>query len=205
MMRTRVRRVAPGMAVVAAGLLLASCANTTPTRFYTLSSVPAAPGEAPAMASQDLTVAVGPVTLPEYLNRPQLVTRDGNNRVDLADFDSWIEPVQGLFARTLAQNLSVLLGTDDVLLLPQRRPLRPDYHVEVEVTRFDVETSGNAVLDARWWILGERGETVLHNGRSTIAQPTTPGDHAAGAQALSGALIGLSREIAGAIADHAGS
>jgi uncharacterized lipoprotein YmbA len=205
MMRSRLRTLARGMAVMAAGLLLASCANTTPTRFYTLSSLPAAPGEAPAMASQDLTVAVGPVTLPEYLNRPQLVTRDGSNRVDLADFDSWIEPVQGLFARTLAQNLSVLLGTDDVLLLPQRRPVRPDYLVEVEVTRFDVETSGNAVLDARWWVLDEGGEAVLRNGRSTIVQPTTTGDHAAAAQALSGALIGMSREIAGAIADHAGS
>jgi hypothetical protein len=193
------------MAVMAAGLLLASCANTTPTRFYTLSSLPAAPGEAPAMASQDLTVAVGPVTLPEYLNRPQLVTRDGSNRVLLSDFDSWIEPAQGLFARTLVANLAVLLGTDDVLLLPQRRPVRPDYLVEVEVTRFDVDTSGNALLDARWWVLDERGEAVLRNGRSTIVQPATIGDQAAAAQALSGALIGMSREIAGAIADHAGS
>jgi hypothetical protein len=193
------------MAVVATCLLLASCANTSPTRFYTLSSLSATPGETPGMASRDLTVAVGPVTLPEYLNRPQLVTRDGSNQVRLADFDSWIEPVQGLFARTLVENLSVLLGTDDVLLMPQRRPVRPDYQVEVEVTRFDVDTSGNAVLDARWWVLDERGEAVLRNGRSTIVQPATIGDQAAAAQALSGALIGMSREIAGAIADHADS
>jgi len=205
MMRTRVRTVAPGMAVVAACLLLASCANTSPTRFYTLSSLSATPGETPGMASRDLTVAVGPVTLPEYLNRPQLVTRDGSNQVRLADFDSWIEPVQGLFARTLVENLSVLLGTDDVLLMPQRRPVRPDYQVEVEVTRFDVDTSGNAVLDARWWVLDERGEAVLRSGRTTVVQPATIGDQAAAAQALSGALIGMSREIAGAIADHAGS
>jgi uncharacterized protein len=205
MMRTRGRTIAPGIALVAACLLLASCADTTPTRFYTLSSVSATAAEASGMAAQDLTVAVGPVTLPEYLNRPQLVTRDGSNRVRLADFDSWIEPVQGLFARTLVENLSALLGTDDVLLLPQRRPVRPDYQVEVEVTRFDVDTSGNAVLDARWWILDARGETVLRNGRSTIVQPAATGDQAAAAQALSGTLIGMSREIAGAIADHAGS
>jgi uncharacterized protein len=145
------------------------------------------------------------VTLPEYLNRPQLVTRDGSNRVRLADFDSWIEPVQGLFARTLVENLSALLGTDDVLLLPQRRPVRPDYQVEVEVARFDVDTSGNAVLDARWWVLDGRGEAVLRSGRSSIVQPAATGDQAAAAQALSGTLIGMSREIAGAIANHAGS
>ncbi|HSA82099.1 MAG TPA: PqiC family protein [Geminicoccaceae bacterium] len=183
-------------------LLLASCAGTSPTRFYTLSSLSATPGETPGMASRDLTVAVGPVTLPEYLNRPQLVTRDGSNRVLLSDFDSWIEPVQGLFARTLVANLAVLLGTDDVLLLAQRRPVRPDYQVEVEVTRFDVDTGGNALLDARWWILDQRAETVLRSGRSTISQPAPIGNQAAAVQALSGALIGMSREIAGAIADH---
>ena len=193
------------MAVVAACLLLASCADTTPTRFYTLSSLSATPGEASGMASQDLTIAVGPVTLPEYLNRPQLVTRDGSNQVLLADFDTWIEPVQGLFARTLVENLSALLGSDDVLLLPQRRPVDPDYQVEVEVTRFDVETTGNAVLDARWWVLDGRGEAVLRSGRSQIAQPAAAGDQAAAARALSGTLVGMSREIAGAISDHAGA
>ena len=53
------------------------------------------------------------------------------------------------------------------------RPGEPAAQVEVEVTRFEVETSGNAVLDARWLVLGERGEAVLRNGRSTIVQPTT--------------------------------
>jgi uncharacterized protein len=206
MMRTRVRTAASAIAAVAMSLLLASCASTTPpTRFYTLSSLSATPGEAAGMASRDLTVAVGPVTLPEYLNRPQLVTRDGSNQVRLADFDSWAEPMQGLFARTLVENLSALLGTDDVLLLPQRRPVRPDYQVEIEVTRFDVDTSGNAVLDGRWWVLDGQGETVLRNGRTNIVQPATTGDQAAAARALSGALIGMSREIAGAIADHADS
>jgi ABC-type transport auxiliary lipoprotein component len=48
--------------------------------------------------------------LPPYLDRPQLVTRAGSNRMVLADFDSWAEPLQGLFARVLAKNLTLLLG-----------------------------------------------------------------------------------------------
>jgi uncharacterized protein len=202
---TMQRTFAPGMAALAVCLLLAGCGATTPGRFYTLSSVVAAPGEARPAAGRDLTIGVGPVTLPAYLDRPQLVSRDGGNRVVLADFDSWIEPLEGMFARTLAENLSLLLATDDVVLLPQRRPVRPDYAVEVEVTRFDVDTSGKAVLDARWWLLDERGEEVLRNDRSTIVEPTTAGDQAAAAQALSRALGQMSRDIAGAIAHRAGS
>jgi hypothetical protein len=187
-------------AALAAGLLLTGCAQTQPTRFYTLSSVLAAPGETGAVASRDLAIGIGAITLPEYLNRPQLATRIGSNRVALSDFDNWVEPLQGLFARTLAENLALLLATDDVLTLPQRRPFRPDYQVEVEVTRFDADAAGNAVLDARWWVLGARGESELHSARTTRVEPLAAGDRTAAVAALSQALGALSREIAEVIA-----
>ena len=91
------------LATIAAGLLFAGCAATTPTRFYTLSSLVAAPGEA-SQGLPHLAIGVGPVTLPEYLNRPQIVTRVGSNRIALADFESWAEPLDGLFARILTEN-----------------------------------------------------------------------------------------------------
>jgi uncharacterized lipoprotein YmbA len=192
--------VGPLAAAGLLGLLLLGCAQVTPTRFYTLSSVLAPPGEAAAGPAANLTVGISAIALPEYLNRPQLVTRDGSNRVVLSDFDNWIEPLQGMFARTLAENLALLLGTDDVLTLPQRRPFRPDYQVEIEVMRFDTDAEGRAVLDARWWLLGPRGERVLHRARTTLVEDVPGTDRAAAARALSQALGALSREIAAAIA-----
>jgi uncharacterized lipoprotein YmbA len=191
--------VGPLAAAGLLGLLLLGCAQVTPTRFYTLSSVLAPPGEAAAGPAANLTVGISAIALPEYLNRPQLVTRDGSNRVVLSDFDNWIEPLQGMFARTLAENLSLLLRTDDVLTLPQRRPFRPKYQVDVEVARFDTDSAGQAVLDARWWLIGARSERVLHGARATLAEPVAAGDRAAGVSALSRALGALSREIAAAI------
>jgi uncharacterized lipoprotein YmbA len=199
----RTRLVIP--AVLAAGVTLAGCADGQPTRFYTLAALSDAPGEAVPAVPSDLTVGVGPVTLPPYLDRPQLVTRAGDNRMVLADFDSWVEPLQGMFARVLAENLTVLLETDDVLLLPQNRPVDLDYQVEVDVTRFDVDASGNAALDARWWVFGRDGERLLRSGRSTITEPTQAGDYTAAAGALSHALGAMSQEIAETIADEARS
>jgi uncharacterized lipoprotein YmbA len=190
-------------AFFAALLALGGCAESQPTRFYTLAAVPDASREAMPGLPPDLTVGVGPVTLPPYLDRPQLVTRAGDNRAVLADFDNWVEPLDGLFARVLAENLALLLGIDDVLMLPQRRLVALDYQVEVDVTRFDVDASSNAVLDARWWVLDEDGENVLRSGRSTISEPAAAGDYTAAAAALSGALGAMSTEIAQAIADHA--
>jgi len=192
------------LAAFAASLASASCADSQPTRFYTLAALPDAPPEAMPALPSDLSVGVGPVTLPPYLDRPQLVTRAGSNRMVLADFDSWAEPLQGLFARVLAENLSLLLGTDDVLSLPLLRAIRLDYQVEVDVTRFDVDTSGNANLDARWWVFGRDGERLLRSGRSTITEPTEVGDYTAAAGALSRALGAMSTEIAEAIAEQEG-
>jgi uncharacterized lipoprotein YmbA len=187
-------------AILALALTLVGCAATPPTRFYTLAAVAEAP-EAPPPGTAELTVGVGPVTLPSYLDRPQLVSRDGANRVLLADFDSWAEPLQGLFARVLAENLARTLGTDDVLQLPQRRDVRLDYQVEVDVARFDVDTAGNADLDARWWLFGRNGDKLLRSGRAMITEPAAAGDYAAAA-ALSHALGALSAEIAAAIAER---
>jgi uncharacterized protein len=191
------------LAALAAGLTLAGCADSQPTRYYTLAALPEARRAAMPAEPSDLRVGVGPVALPPYLDRPQLVTRSGDNRVVLADIDSWVEPLQEMFARVLADNLIVLLGTDDVLLLPQRREFALDRQIEVDVTRFDVDTAGNAVLDARWWVYGRNGDKLLRSGRSTITEPAEVGDYTAAAAALSRALGAMSQEIAQAIADQA--
>jgi uncharacterized protein len=201
MMASGRRRLAI-LAVLAAGLTLAGCAETPPTRFYTLSPLADAPGGTPRANLPDLTVGVGPVTLPPYLDRPQLVTRAGGNRMVLADFDNWVEPLQGMFARVLGENLALFLGTYDVLMLPQRRDVTLDRQVEVDVTRFDVD-DGSAVLDARWWVYGRNGDELLRSGRSTIREPAGAGDYTSAAAALSRALGAMSQEIARAIADQA--
>jgi uncharacterized lipoprotein YmbA len=196
-MRRPVLRLAP--ATIAAGLFLWGCAATTPTRFYTLSGLSSSAGEATEKLPH-VAVGVGPVTLPEYLNRPQIVTRAGSNRIILADFDSWAEPLDGLFARTLTQNLSLLLGTDDVVPLPLRRTIRLDYDVEVNVNRFDVDSGGHTVLDARWEVYRDASGQLVHRARATIVETAAANDQVADVQALSRALGDLSRQIAAAIA-----
>jgi uncharacterized lipoprotein YmbA len=190
--------------VAAAALLLAGCAETQPTRFYTLSGLltpPANPApDAPALGF----IGVGPITLPAYVDRPQIVRRAGASRVVLADFENWIEPLSSMFPRVLVENLSSLLGTDDIWLLPQRRPPRLDLQVEVDVTRFDASTEGEAVLDARWRIYGRDGDQLLATDRSTILERAASEDGVEGVvAAMSRALGELSRELAEALRNAA--
>ena len=87
---------------------LAACTTTPPSRFYTLSSLPAA-GPPPAGAATQILL-IGTVELPQTLDRPQFVTRSGANKVDVAELDRWSEPLDGMVRRILAADLTARLG-----------------------------------------------------------------------------------------------
>jgi uncharacterized protein len=181
-------------------LIVAGCAQSPPTEFYTLSNMQLPPG---GLDTPRTVVGVGPVVLPDYLDRPQIVTRASGNRMMLAAFDAWIEPFDGMFTRVLVENLSSLLATDNVVALPQRRPTPLDYQVEVDVTRFDADLSGRAVLDARWKVFGQDGERLIEEGRSTIVEPAAKSDsYDALVAAMSRALAEMSSAIAATIEQH---
>jgi uncharacterized lipoprotein YmbA len=181
-------------------LIVAGCADSPPTEFYTLSNMQLPPA---GLSPPRTVVGVGPVTLPDYLDRPQIVTRASGNRMMLAPFDSWVEPMDGMFTRVLVENLSSLLATDNVVSLPQRRPTPLDYQIEVDVTRFDADHSGRAVLDARWRVFGEDGNRLIEEGRSTIVEPAAgPDSYEDIVAAMSRALGEMSRAIAGTIEQH---
>lgn len=176
---------------------LAACSASEPSNYYLLSSLPAPEAQVQTASPDRLAVGIGPVSLPAYLDRPQLVTRASANRLDLSEFDRWAEPLQDMFSQTLSENLSVLIGSDRVYVLPRRRVPELDYVVAVEVLRFDRAVGGEAELLARWTVLtGDEAETLAVR-KSLIAESVPQGG---GPEetivAMSRAVETLSREIA---------
>lgn len=205
---TPTARRRPLVCAALAALLLAACAETQPATYYTLA--PIAPDDsagaatAPASAPFDLAVGLGPVTLPQYLDRPQIVSRSERHRLTLAEFDRWAEPIHDTVVRTLTENLSGLLGTERIVPLPNRRAWDLDYLVEVDVLRFDTDAEGNSHLAARWAIFRADGTAPLLVRRTDVVRPVA--DHPDGAQhyaavaaAMSACLGDLSRALAEAL------
>jgi uncharacterized lipoprotein YmbA len=182
---------------VAALLALGACAST-PSHFYLLN--PLSPSEAiPATAAaQGPVIAVGPVTVPKYLDRPQIVTRAGRNRLTLGEFDRWAEPLPDNIARVLGENLARLVPTDHILLQTWPRPANLDYQVRVEALQFDGGLGGESTLLALWSLLDE-GERPLLTQRASLTVPVAGRDYEAMVQALNQMLEALSRDIAAAI------
>lgn len=174
--------------------------TTQPTKFYVLNSLYSSPASTPAVANlPGIAIGVGPLRLPLHLDRPQIVTRSAQNQIQLAVFEQWGEPLQDNFTRVLAENLSILLATDNISIFPGLKPAQVDYQVTVDVTHFSGSTGGNVSLRARWRIYGENGKTEILGKFSNLSETATGRDIAAIVSAQSLTVVNLSREIAEAI------
>jgi uncharacterized protein len=178
-------------------MLVGGCASE-PSRFYLLSASPnteaaTSPGTS---GQQGPTIGVGPVTLPRYVDRPEIVTRTSPYEIKLAEFDRWAEALDTNFSRALAENLTLLLPTARVVMSPWPRATAIDYQVTVDVSQFLGQVGGDSVLIADWTLFRGDGQDVLTSGRSRLsAAPAGPG-YAAIVAAMSQTVAGLSREIA---------
>ena len=191
-----IRAVAPGLLL----MTFMACASNAPSRFYVLSSLTGT-GEETEMAGDErnLTIGIGPVELPAYLDRQQVVTRVSANELHLAGFDEWAEPLGDNFTRVLIENLSVLLSKDLFTIFPFRGPEPIDYQVEVEVSRFDGRRGGDAALMTRWSIFGEDDKKLLLTRKSSFKEATGASGYEALVAAQSRTVQALALEIAGAI------
>ena len=178
-------------------ILLVGCPSTQPSRFYVLTpiSFPAEQGDI-LSGHYALAIGIGPIEIPDYLDRPQIVRRRSPHELELAEFHKWAEPLKGNISSVLAENLSGLLSTDQIYLFPWKGSVKLTYQVLVRITRFDTSPEGDALLDALWEIRVHNERDVLAVRRSHFhALPSEQG-YEGMVSAMSQNLEDLSRAIA---------
>lgn len=174
-----------------------SVLSPVPDRSHYYVLTPAADGSSVSSASnpaREVALGVGPVTLPGYLDRPEIVSRVDSDRLELSASDRWAEPLAANVQRVLAQDLARLLGTAKVALFPWYGNPNVDYRVEVQVHRFESAGDGLAHLDANWLIRDGSGALLFAGQTSTTSQAGS--GQTAAVAALSNDLNTLSVEIA---------
>ena len=139
----------PMFAILFLGAALAAgCGTSPPSRFYTLDATAAATATTSTAAQSALVIAVGPVSVPAIVDRPEFVVSAGPNEVKIDDFNRWAAPLQDGLSRAVAENLVALLGTPRVVRFPQPLAIEADYRVVIEVRTFDSAPGQSAALDA---------------------------------------------------------
>lgn len=171
---------------------LAGCSSPPKTNFYTLS---AAAAPARADATVPYSVAIGPVGVPESLDRPQMVMRTGANQVTLAEFERWAGPLRSEIALAIAENLKPLLGGASVVTYPQG--MDADVTVSVDVQRFESVLGEAATVDVLWQVRPVKG--APKSGRTVAREAAGGAGYDAVVAAHGRALAAVSRDIAAAI------
>src|SRR5262245_50789259 len=185
-----VGRIGGTLALCAA--VAAGCGRTANSKFYTLESL-ATPDAGPLTS---YAVVVGPVRIPASVDRPEMVMQVGPNQVSVDEFDRWASPLDESIARTVAGDLSTLLGTPRVATAPMAY-FESAYRVTIEVQRFESVPGRDALLDAVWVVRAKGGET--RSGRTVAREPVQDASIGALAAAHSRALAALSGDVATAI------
>ena len=193
-----------GVILLAFSYLMTACTfiggTQLPTKNYVLNSLYSEEIETQVVADfNEIGILVGPIRMALYLDRSDIVIRDSQNQIRLAEFSQWAGPLQENFSRVLAENLSILLTTDRVGIFPGTRAMLFDFNVTVDVTRFDGIPGQKADLRARWAILDKNRKKMLFENHSALSQPTQDESLEALIAAESRTLSDLSREIAEAV------
>ncbi len=185
-------------------IALGGCFGTSqPSRFYTLSSL-RGPEPVPHVLSADhgTIVAVGPLSIPDYLNRPEIVTRTGQNEVRLNEFQRWAGDLDSNLSRTVVEDLSVLLPADRFSVVRWTPAVQRDvpvaYRVTVDIMRFDAAPGGTVFPEADWTVYG-REKGVLLARKSSISGKVSGNEFTDLVAAMSKTVEDLCREISAGV------
>ena len=191
-MNTVTRR---SLAVAALLTLLVACGSTPSTNYYLLSAQLGSPS-----GNHSPSVGIGPITMPEYLNRNGLVYNRTGNQLSIANYERWAEPLTSGVERVMRLNMASLLDTENIQSFPWNRSEQPDYAVEVSIQLLDANNT-QATLVAEW-VLQKPDDPDYRRRRLTQLYYDMPKGGPTPqniAPAYSDLLLQLSKKIADAI------
>jgi len=154
--------------VILCAALLTSCAAQPPTYFYDLTSQATTTEH---KIDEKVTLGVGPVTLPQLLDRPGVVSRHHGTGVNVASYHVWAGELEPAFTRVLTDSIATTLTHDTIWASPWDNRFRPQYQLRLFVDRFSGEVNGQAQLKLSWTLLGDYGKSVIstHRYRASVA------------------------------------
>ncbi len=176
-------------------LLVAGCATIREVQFFSLGSATPVAVE----ATSTLTLALGPIDLPQYLDRPQIVSRSAGNRLKVDEFHRWGGALDQEIERVLVTRLAARLGTQRIYSYPSRIVAATDYRIALDIRAFDGALDGTVQLDVAWSLIDDRSADVLEVQRSVYRDTVASPDYSAYAAALDGLLDRLGDDLATAL------
>jgi uncharacterized lipoprotein YmbA len=180
-------------------LLLSGCMrDSKPVQFYMLNADSGIVGKPrlPVM-TQGPVIGLGPIRIPEYLNRPQMIVATSENQYRLSEDHRWAERLDQNISLALFKALPYQLGTDRIVRYPWSQRQVIDYQVGIDILEFNVNANGQSRLIAQWFV--KRKDKPAIDKRSVYQFPASTTDHVVMVKAQSQCLTKLGLEISGTL------
>lgn len=160
-------------------LILGGCSTRSPdANFYLLQNP--LPAES---YNSELRVGLGPVTIADYLQRPQIAIRSDGSKMQFAEFERWASDLRGQIIASLQYELSTQLSTADVFEYPWRKSDQIDVALAIDIKRFDASFSDlSAYLHATVTFKDENGHSSVRSFVLTETFDTATYDAAVSAE-----------------------
>jgi uncharacterized lipoprotein YmbA len=179
-----------GTLLLAGLLLLAGCGSKQ--EYYRLSAENSA---AATTGQRSISLGVGPISLPAYIDRSELVFQSGPNEFQIPPNVSWAGSLQENIAGVLARDLQEQLDAREILTYPWPAGRAPQRRVALDIRQFHGISGSDAILEVAWRIEGASGGAISH-GSGSFREPINGDGYAAVVAAESRVLA----QCAGAIA-----
>ncbi|OQB13216.1 MAG: hypothetical protein BWY16_00265 [Candidatus Omnitrophica bacterium ADurb.Bin205] len=179
-------------------LMLSGCVSISRSpspRFYRLTSISQESSGGDFKMKSGAVIGIGPIKIPEYLNRPQIATVDKNRMITFAQFDRWAEPLDLSMLRVLSENLASSMAGGDVEMYPWNMLIPVRLQVALDVMQIDVEFEKDLIFVVRWSVLDIKNKSLVFSRRTVLKEPVKSSNYSQVAAALSSVLRRLGNEI----------
>jgi uncharacterized lipoprotein YmbA len=159
------------LTLAAGATLLAGCANTQRSNLYILYPVQT---ESKSVTASDKLknsiVAVGKVSLPDYLERPLVITQVNQHELVYSEFRRWAGSLRENIRHVVNINIAKTLGSNKIVDSKLIYGSDTDYIVDITVLEMNGTLGKTASLGVRWRIYQENHEkeAIIHTDHFSV-------------------------------------
>ena len=176
-------------------LLSASCSSTS-EEYYGLRAI----GPARGHRGSAVSVGIGRISLPSYIDRAELVFQSGKNQFEVPAHARWVGALRDNIAGVLADDLRQTLHTEEVTIYPWPPEASPWYVIAADIRQFHGISGSDAILEVSWRI--EESGKIIVRRHETLREPIVGDGYSAVVEAESQLLERFAQRIARLFPEH---
>jgi uncharacterized lipoprotein YmbA len=182
-------------------ILIGACSigpNTKPSQYYVLE---ANIEQSNNNLLNDLALGVGPISIPGYINRPQIVTKTDTPELKIEEYSRWAEPIDRMFSRALAENIQKLTNSQQIHSHPWSNATEFKYRLSAKVIKFENDMKGDALLVVHWGIIDTNNPSASISKHTVYKVSATDKEISGRVNALNETIAQFARDIVKTLED----